>query len=123
MFGVAIFLGFLLLATQVLLHLYATSTVSAAAFDVARRAAAEDAGCADAPQRARQLLGTYGQRPEVTVTCKAAGERTRVTIAGPTPARLLSGLGDGVAAGGIERSAQVRTERFREVPVAADPAA
>jgi hypothetical protein len=36
-----IFLGFLLLATQVLLHLYATSTVSAAAFDAARRAAAQ----------------------------------------------------------------------------------
>jgi hypothetical protein len=113
-FGVAIFLGFLLLATQVFVHLYATSTGTTAAFDTARRAAAEGGGgCADAPARARSLLGDYGRRPEVSVTCSDDGEHVAVTITGPTPAQLVEAFGRRLFTGGIERTAVARVEQFR----------
>ena len=113
-FGVLIFLGFLLLATQVLVHLYATSTVSAVAFDTARRAAAEGASCAaiDAPARARRALGGYGQRIDEPI-CSTQGQETVVTISGPTPARLVDAFGSGLGLDRIERTARVRTERFQ----------
>lgn len=112
-FGVLIFLGFLLLATQVLVHLYATSTVSAVAFDTARRASAEGASCAgiDASSRARQALGGYGQRIDEPV-CTEQGGTTVVTISGPTPARLVDAFGGGLGLDRIERTARVRTEEF-----------
>ena len=106
--GFAVFLGLLFLATQVLVHLYATSTVTAVAFDTARRAAADGGGCPSTAE-VRARLGGWGER--ATVICdRADGEFTTVTISGPSPAaglRLyahLSGLGT------IERSATVRTE-------------
>lgn len=113
-FGVAIFLGFLLLATQVLVHLYATSTVTTVAFDTARRAAADGGGgCDQASERARGRLGGYGQRSDVHVSCHEDGERLTLTIAGPTPAQLVQGFGVTVLEGGIERSATVRIEGLR----------
>jgi hypothetical protein len=112
-FGVAIFLGFLLLATQTLVHLYASSTVSSAVFDAASRGAAEDGGgCPAAVARARALLGGYGARPDVELACDASGDTLRLTLHGPTPANLLAGFGAAVGRGGIERTASVRLERF-----------
>lgn len=112
MFGVAIFLGFLLFATQALVHLYATSTVTAATFEAARRASAETGGgCAEVPARVRGLLGDYGSRVEVG--CAQRGEQLHVTVRGPSPARLLSGFGDGLGLGAIERTAVVRVEQLR----------
>lgn len=114
-FGVAIFLGFLLLATQALTHLYASSTVSSAIFDAARRGAAEEGGgCAVAVERARALLGEYGRRDDVRFVCEPSGEQLRLSFEGPTPARLLDGFGQAVGRGGIERTATVRLERFVE---------
>jgi hypothetical protein len=114
-FGIAIFLGFLLLATQTLVHLYASSTVSTAVFDAARRAAADGGGgCPEAVQRARGLLGDYGARPDVTLTCDPSGDSLRLTLQGPTPANLLAGFGQVVGSRGIERTATVRFERFLE---------
>lgn len=113
-FGVLIFLALLMLATQVLVHLYATSTVSAVAFDTARRAAAEGASCAsiDAATRARQALGGYGQRVDEPV-CTTEGGATVVTISGPTPARMVDAFGGGLGLDRIERTARVRTEEFQ----------
>lgn len=113
-FGLLVFLGFLMLATQVLVHLYATSTVSAVAFDTARRAAAEGASCAsiDAGAHARQALGGYGQRIDAPV-CVDTGDETVVTIEGPTPARFAEAFGNGLGIDRIERTARVRTEQFR----------
>jgi hypothetical protein len=112
-FGVAIFLAFLMLATQVLVHLYASSTVSAVAFDVARRASADGAGCAGAAQRAHQLLGAYGDPARVSVTCAEDGETRTVTISGPTPARMVDAFGAALGTDRIERTARVRIEQFR----------
>lgn len=114
MFGVLIFLGFLMLATQVLVHLYATSTVSAVAFDTARRAAAEGADCdrIDAADRVRRALGSYGRRIDDPV-CTSGEQETVVTITGPTPARVGAALGGGFGLDRIERTARVRTEDVR----------
>jgi hypothetical protein len=60
--AVAAFLVLLLFATQVLLHLYATSVVTATAFDAARDVASAggDAAAVDAAEaRARDVLGRY----------------------------------------------------------------
>ena len=112
-FGVAIFLGFLLLASQVLLHLYATSMITAVAFDAARRAAADGGSCAVEQTRARTALGTWAADPTVTVTCNPGdGEYTTVTIRGPSPARGLRLYAQLTGMETIERSASVRTEEF-----------
>jgi hypothetical protein len=114
-FGVAIFLGFLLLATQTLVHLYATSTVSSAVFDAASRGAAEGGGgCPAAVARARELLGGYGARPDVDLRCDDSDDTLRLTLRGPTPANLVGGFGATVGRRGIERTASVRLERFLE---------
>lgn len=112
-FGVAIFLGFLLLASQVLVHLTATSVVTTAAFDAARRSAADGGGaCATAPERARSILGSYGRRGDVVVTCTVNEQSLRVTVSGPSPARgLARGFVHLAGAEHIRRSATVRIER------------
>jgi hypothetical protein len=112
-FGIAVFLAFLLVSTQVLVHLSATSNVTAAAFDAARRAAADGGGgCAVAPLRARALLGPYGARPDVAVHCTEHGGTLRVTIRGPSPAGGLARPFVRLAsAETIQRSASVQLER------------
>jgi hypothetical protein len=113
--GVVILLLFLLLSTQVLVHLYATSTVTAVAFDTARRASVVDGAC---PPEAvvRDRLGRWGRTPDVSVRC-ARGEdgATTVTIAGPSPAAALGRAADAMGLGGtqgwrLERTASFRTE-------------
>jgi hypothetical protein len=117
-FGVAIFLGFLLLSTQVMVHLYATSMVTAVAFDEARRASTEGGRCEGVEPRVLERLGEWGRRPDVTVACAAgappepgsAGVPTTVRIAGPSPARSLRIFGNrGIAR--IDRAASFLTER------------
>ncbi|MFO7779858.1 MAG: hypothetical protein R6V28_16025 [Nitriliruptoraceae bacterium] len=117
-FGVAIFLGFLLLATQVMVHLYATSTVTAVAFDEARRASTEGGRCEGVEARVIERLGEWGRRPGVRVTCAAgtppqpgsAGVPTTVRITGPSPARSLSIFGNRAIVR-VDRSASFLTER------------
>lgn len=112
-FGVGVFLAFLLLATQVLTHLYATSTVTAAAFDTARRLAADGVPCTDANAAsiADGILGGYAA--EATTTCHATTEQVTVTIVGPSPARTLTTGFGGSRLEVIRRSASVRVEIFR----------
>jgi hypothetical protein len=112
-FGVTIFLGFLLFAVQVLVHLYGTSTVSAAAFDGARLMAAEEGiSCGAAGAHVRSILGEYGGR--VTVDCpEVTADVVSVRVVGPSPARLVDGFLSGFDLGSIERTARVRVETFR----------
>ena len=106
-FGVAIFLGFLLLATQVLVHLYATSTVTAVAFDEARRASTDGGRCDGVERRVRQRLGGWAAEAAVEIGCVAGVpgvEPTVVRVRGPSPAQSLRIFGrDGIAH--IDRSA------------------
>lgn len=112
------FLAVLLLVSQVLLHLFATSVVAAAAFDTAGRLAVVDRGCGSggeaAEALARDRLGRYGQGPDVVVRCddEVAG-LTRVTISAPSPARALATERFGLGLDRIERSAAIRSEEAR----------
>jgi hypothetical protein len=112
-FGVGVFLAFLLFAVQVMLHLYGTSTVSAAAFDGARLMAAEDGvSCAAAGSHVRDVLGAYGARVSVTCPVQTA-DAVAVRVVGPSPAPLVDGFLTGFDLGDIERTARVRVETFR----------
>ena len=109
-FGVAIFLGFMLLSTQVLVHLYASSTVSAVAFDTARRASGLGGDCGTSAANARTRLGTWGAQPGVDIRCDPTADgRIEVIISGPSPARGLSIFGTGLI-DRIERGASFRQE-------------
>lgn len=109
-FSVGIFLGFLLLASQVLVHLYATSTVTAVAFDEARRASTDGGDCAEVEGRVRQRLGAWVAEPQVVIDCEVVADATTtVRISGPSPARALRIFGTGVAER-IDRAASFRTE-------------
>ncbi|MEX1177428.1 MAG: hypothetical protein WEB09_03110 [Nitriliruptor sp.] len=118
-FGTTIFLLFLLFAVQVLLHLYGTSTVSAAAFDGARLMAAEDGiGCPAARAHVRGILGDYGASAVVDCRLVPPGspevvEVVEVRVVAPSPAPLVENLFGGFDLGDIERTARVRVEVFR----------
>ena len=118
--GVAAFVGFLLLAVQLLVHAYATATVTAAAYDAARSASsARPVGTAlprnaigEAEERARWLLGRYGDRARFDWS--GSGEDSvvlRVRVPGPhvLPVALAerAGLAD------VDRTVRVRVERLQ----------
>lgn len=112
-FGVAIFLGFLLFATQVLLHLYATSAVTAVAFDSARAVAASSgASRVQAEANARDLLGAYGR--DVRFQWAETPDEVVLVVSGPTPAPLIEAVADLGSFSGIRREVRVRKEGFRD---------
>jgi hypothetical protein len=110
--GFAIFLLLLLVAVQTMVHLYATSAVTAAAFDAADAVATNPAGQAAeipvAESVARQHLGSLGPSAEFD-WLEADGNQVvlelRVRSPGflPFSSSLLQ----------IDRTVTVRTERFR----------
>lgn len=106
--GVAIFLGFLLLATQVLVHLHAVSTASSAAADAARRAAAVGGSCDDARHHVATLIGRW--HDEVTVTCHRGDADVVVRVRGTSPARLVDRAAATVGLGHIDRAVSVPIE-------------
>lgn len=107
-FAVGIFLSFLLLASQTLVHLHASSTASAAAADAARRVAAVGGTCEDGRAHVVALLGPWAD--EVTVACERGAEVAEVRVAGPSPARLADGVAARVGVGEVDRAARVPVE-------------
>ena len=112
-FGLLFVIGFLLLASEVLLGLHRASVVRAAAADAAHAAAeASGAGArrcsadveAAAATRAAELLGPTAQ---IGVGC-VAGEAVAVSVESPRP-RLAGFLGPAT----IRRSVEVRFESSR----------
>jgi hypothetical protein len=113
--GVVMFLAFLLLAAHTTIHLYGTSTVTAVAFDAARRVAAESAYDCDAAETdVARRLGRYATRAEVRVACEVDGEQVVVSVAGPSPANLLAGFGRVAGIDTLDRTVRVRREAFVE---------
>ena len=114
-FGVAIFLIFVLFAAQVLLHLYGTSTVTAVAFDSARLVAGADGVApAEAEAQARAALGTYGDDPGLTFDWSASDADVVVLrVTGPSPATLVSAVTELTGLDAIRREVRVRVEEFR----------
>ena len=112
--GVFVFLVLLLLATQVLFDLYATSTVTAVAYDAARIVAGADGGpeaVSDAEAGARRQLGRYADGAVFSWQRDADAVRLHVTVRNPSllPPAFKRALGIDV----VDRTVRVRTERVR----------
>ena len=111
--GVTVFLLLLLLAVQVIVHLYATSAVTAAAFDGARLVAAPASGVdeAEAAAHVRGVLGRYGEG--VDVVFRPDPEAVVLTVRAPSPSLVPSNLRRPMGIDQIERTVRVRIERLR----------
>ena len=116
--GTMIFLGFLLLATQTAIHLYAVSTSTSIMFDEARRVAASvTTGAYDCPQAedaVHRRLGGWGDR--VAVTCTGddgTAEQVVLRVSGPSPANLVSAFGSTTGLSTFDRTVRVTAEQFR----------
>lgn len=109
--GVLAFLAFLFLAVQILVHLFATSYVNAAAFDAARLASGA-AGVASVEARAHGLdvLGDFADRvSEFSVV--VTDDHVTVRVRAASPALLPAMFGRVLGAESIDRSVILRRER------------
>lgn len=120
-FGIMFFLGFMLLATQVALALYARSVVTGAALDAGRILATSSAGDGRfepaelagarraAAMRVQDLLGDEATLQVIAVDLEA--DVAEVEVRAPKPRLLLGGgtLGDDVVA----RRVTVRVEELQ----------
>ena len=110
--GVTVFLAFLLFAVQLLFNLYATSAVTAAAYDAARLVAGGDApDVARAEDHARQVLGRYADR--VSFDWSVDGDVVALRVTAENPTFLLPALGGSLGFDEIDRTVRVRAERLR----------
>lgn len=115
--GVAIFLGFLLLAAQTTIHLYGVSTSTALLFDEARRVAADGTySCRQAEGSLIGRLGDWGERFTI-VDCAGdrdpAADRIRFRVQGPSPANLVAGFGAATGFDTFTRTVHVTKEAFQ----------
>jgi len=112
--GVTAFLVLLLFAVQVAFNLYATSTVTAAAFDAARLVAGADGDEAQAEAHLRELLDqtslttTWEYRDTDAVP---GADVVALTVDVENPTRLLAGVP--VPYQHVRRTVTVRLETFR----------
>ena len=119
--GVTVFLTLLLFAAQVVLNLYAASSVTAAAFDAARVVAGSDGGRtveAQAEAGARRLLGRYGEGATFEwsypdVDGDGTEDEVHLRVVAPSPGRLLPALSSRLPFAVVERTVTVRAERLR----------
>ena len=108
--GVLVFLAFLLFASQLLVHLFATSYVNAAAFDAARLASGSgDVTASAAEAHGRSVLGSFGDR--ATFQVERGEEQVVVRVQTRSPALLPRVFGRIVGAEQIDRTVILRRER------------
>ena len=115
MIGVLVFLLLLLVAVQVIYNLYATSAVTAAAFDGARLAAGSGSGPdgrAEAADHVRAVLGDYGSE-RVDVSFTPDPDDVVLTVVADNPSFLPVALRRPLRFDRIERTVRVRVERDR----------
>lgn len=108
-----VFLVLLLLAVQVTYHLYATSMVTAAAFDGARLAAGASSSPGDEQSARRHvldLLGTYGREHVETVDVRREGDVLALRVVARNPGFLPSHLRRPMGLDRIDRTVRVRIE-------------
>jgi hypothetical protein len=104
--GVAVFLTLLLFAVQVLVGLYATTVVSAAAYDAAKAVAGADRMAPDvAVDIARERIGALGRRAEFAWAIDE--DVVALTVRAPRPTLLP------LASPEVVRTARVRIESVR----------
>jgi hypothetical protein len=113
--GVLVFIVLLLFAAQVLLNLYATSVVTAAAYDAGRVVAGSDAGLVAIPEaqaQAESVLGRYAAN--VRWDWSASDDDViDVHVVATNPNKLLPGMAGKLAFDTVDRHVRVRVERFR----------
>ena len=120
--GVSVFLAFLLFAVQLLVNLYATSSVTDAAWDGARQVAGaridhDDPSTvavaeAAAEVRMRAELGRFAERVRFDWAGTDA-DSVSVRVTGRTPRFGWPGLGGAVGFDDIDRTVRVRVEELR----------
>ena len=96
---------------QVLFNLYATSAVTAAAFDGARLAAGSTDRAA-AESHVRKVLGSYAERPGFSLTWldDPAGEEVVLRVRAPNPGFLPRAVRAPIGFDVVERTVRVRIE-------------
>jgi hypothetical protein len=114
--GVFVFLVLLLFAVQVTYDLFATSAVSAAAYDAARVVAGADAqgrasATTDAEAQARRVLGRYGDR--VTFTWRVDADWVELQVVAVNPGFLPVAIRRPLGADVVDRTIRIRVERLR----------
>jgi hypothetical protein len=120
--AVIVFLAFLLFAVQLLVRLYATTSVTSAAFDGARMVAGSRTDHGDpaaitaahtaAEARMRSELGSFGRTVHFDWSGSDA-QVVQVRLEGEAPGFLWPGLGDIAGARHIDRTVHVRVEAWR----------
>jgi hypothetical protein len=113
--GLLAFLLFLLLAVHVLVHLHATSVVTAVAFDAARMVSGYDGGSAGEAQaraEAERMLGRWGQQVQLSFDGSSRDEVV-LSVRARSPALLPRVWGDLTGIGRIERDIRLRREILR----------
>jgi hypothetical protein len=113
-FGLFTVLVLLLFAVQVVYDLYATSAVTAAAYDAARVVAGADGGSVAttaAEERARDALGRYGER--LTFTWSLDGDVVELHVVARNPGFLPASLRSPLGVDTVDRTVRVRAERLR----------
>lgn len=118
-FGVVMFMLFLLLGAHVLMHLYASSVLTVNAFDAARVVSGAGSGAnrgaaqARAEAEARGRLGAFGARVEPFDWSGSDGDNTVLTVTADTP-NLLPGRVAGLVGMDVaQRTVRLRVEVFR----------
>jgi len=117
-FGILFFLGFLFFAVQLLFNLYATSVVTSATYDAARRVATSPAQPPDqstldaAVDHARALLGGYASRVAFTWDLSDP-DVVRLHVHAVNPRFLGGPLDHLVGLDTIDRTVDVRVEQRR----------
>lgn len=108
--GLTAFLAFVLFAAQVLVHLFATSYVNAAAFDAARLASGA-AGISEGAARAHglQVLGPYASRVS-TFAVVVDAHHVTVHVEADSPGLLPRAFGRVVGTSSIDRRVTLRRE-------------
>jgi hypothetical protein len=108
--GVVVFLFFVMFSAQILVHLFASSFVNAAAVDAARLASASDTVSAGAArQHGLGVLGSFaGRVSRFDVTVGASSVVVHVTAA--SPALLPRAIGEALGTETIDRTVTVRRE-------------
>lgn len=119
--GVAAFVLFLLFAVQLIVNLYATSTVTAAGYDAARSVASASVDHSDpqavvgaqqeAERHLRDLLGAMGRGAELSWS--SDGDQIRLHLMVDSPGIIPSSVRDTTGLRRIDRTFVVRIEQTR----------
>jgi len=117
-FGILVFLGFLFFAVQLLFNLYATSVVTSATYDAARRVAtvghnATQADIDKSEAAARDALGGYAQRVRFDWDVASDPSVVRLHVKAKNPRFLGPSIDTLVGFDEIDRTVVVRVEEFQ----------